>query len=1016
MNVRYFQYLLISIALVALAGCFDREPPTVSITASKGFFNAPGTLTLTADAVDSKDKKKKVKLDPDKVKKVVFKQGDTVIATDKKAPFSLNVAVTDSLNGYHLYTATAYDNAGNTATSDPARVFVSIGDKFFGTAPDVQSDYDNMPAFFDQATPANAGKWGSVEAVRDVMNWTNLDTAYSFARANGMRFKFHTLIWGQQQPGWLAALPPEEQLEEINEWMSEIATRYPDLEMIDVVNEPLHAPPAYAAALGGDGVTGWDWVIKSFELARQHFPNSQLILNDYQILHLPEFTADYLEIITLLQERGLIDAIGEQGHFLEQTQGSMVLTNLNSLAATGLPIYITEFDLNLSNDARHANKMRELFSVIWDHPSVAGVTHWGYRQGAVWQPLSYLIRSDGTYRPALDWVLCYLAGGGDSCTVPEYVPPGWTGTEFGVTLEAESYDAGSGVVALGNVVAFTDNSDWISFSRVRFQGGWNKLWVTYAKGNADVGSISIHLDSLDNAPVMTVPLTPTAGWGSFQTLELAWASLSGTRDVYIRFNDVFGVANIDSIRFGKPIPPSSEVNLMPNGGFESGISGWSSWNGSTLSASSAQVYAGSQSLFATARPNANQFAVSPNLSGVLTAGTTYTVSAWVYHTGAAADTVRLASKVGCSSGDSFPWIHNHTSVPANTWTQLSGTWTIPAACAMTDVRIFFEGTAPGSDVYVDDVKVVPPPGASTNLMSNASFEAGITGWSSWNGSTLSASSVRAHAGAQSLLATSRPNNAQFAVSPNLSGVLTAGTTYTVSAWVYHTGAAADTVRLASKVGCSSGDTFPWIHNNTSVPANTWTQLSGTWAIPAACSMTDVRIFFEGTAPGSDVYVDEIEVLPPAPTPANLMSNGGFEAGITGWGSWNGSTLSASTAQFYAGAQSLLATARPNNAQFAVSPNLSGVLMAGTIYTVSARVYQTGVAVDTVRLASKVGCSSGDSFPWIHNNTSVPANTWTQLSGTWTIPAACTMTDVRIFFEGTAPGSDVYVDEVKVLAP
>jgi len=46
----------------------------------------------------------------------------------------------------------------------------------------------------------------------------------------------------------------------------------PDLPMIDVVNEPLHAVPPYAAALGGSGATGWDWVIKAFEMARGHFP------------------------------------------------------------------------------------------------------------------------------------------------------------------------------------------------------------------------------------------------------------------------------------------------------------------------------------------------------------------------------------------------------------------------------------------------------------------------------------------------------------------------------------------------------------------------------------------------------------------------------------------------------------------------------------------------------------------------------------------------------------------------
>jgi hypothetical protein len=85
------------------------------------------------------------------------------------------------------------------------------------------------------------------------------------------------------------------------------------------------------------------------------------------------------------------------------------------------------------------------------------------------------------------------------------------------------------------------------------------------------------------------------------------------------------------------------------------------------------------------------------------------VSAWVFHTGAANDTVRLASKVGCSSGDAYPWLDNNTAVAPNTWTRLQGNLAIPAGCTVTDVAIFFEGTAPGSDVFLDDVSVTAAP-------------------------------------------------------------------------------------------------------------------------------------------------------------------------------------------------------------------------------------------------------------------------------------------------------------------
>jgi endo-1,4-beta-xylanase len=694
------------------------------------------------------------------------------------------------------------------------------------------------------------------------MNWTNLDTAYQFARDQGIPFKLHTLIWGQQQPGWIDALSNAQKLEEIEEWFSALAARYPDIEMIDVVNEPINAPPSYADALGGDGATGWDWVITAFELAREHFPGAILILNEYRVLQGPEFTQQYLELVDLLQDRGLIDAIGEEGHFLEKTSASMVQTNLDTLAATGLPIYITEFDLNIADDAQHANVMRDLFTVFWEHSAVQGVTHWGYREDSMWRPDAYLLRSNGTERPGLEWLVCYLGGGNDcDVHVPVYTPSGWQGDAAGLTLQAELFDEGSGVLALGEVVAYTNAGEWIKFSAVEFQNGWNKLAVHYAKGNdTELANVSIHLGSLGNPAAAVVDLPYTGGWGMFDTVEVDWTSLSTTEDVYISFNgDPDAVANLDYVHFFEEAPAGGGGNLLSNGSFETGITGWSSWNGSTLSASTAQAFEGSQSLHATDRTATNQFAVSPNIGGALIAGNIYSVSARVYQTGAGADTVRLASKVGCSSGDSFPWIHNHTSVPANTWTLLSGPLVIPESCVITEVLIFFEGTTIGVDVYVDDVRVSE---RGPNLMSNGGFETGITGWGSWNGSTLSSSTAQAYEGSQSLYATDRTATNQFAVSPNVGGSMTAGTAYLASAWVYHTGAGADTVRLASKVGCSSGDSFPWIHNNTSVPVNTWTLLVGRLEIPASCVITEVLIFFEGTTIGVDVYVDDVQVTSP----------------------------------------------------------------------------------------------------------------------------------------------------------
>ena len=117
------------------------------------------------------------------------------------------------------------------------------------------------------------------------------------------------------------------------------------MDYIDVVNEPLHAPPSYTAAMGGAGSTGWDWVIWSYEKARQYCGNSELLLNDYDILNDNNNTTSYLEIINLLKDRGLIDGIGVQCHGFENTNISTIIDNLDRLADTGLPIYVSEYEV-----------------------------------------------------------------------------------------------------------------------------------------------------------------------------------------------------------------------------------------------------------------------------------------------------------------------------------------------------------------------------------------------------------------------------------------------------------------------------------------------------------------------------------------------------------------------------------------------------------------------------------------------------------------------------------------------
>jgi endo-1,4-beta-xylanase len=286
-----------------------------------------------------------------------------------------------------------------------------LGNVIAGSTP---SDFTQ---YWNQVTPENAGKWVSVESTRDQMSWTALDNAYNTAKDNGYLFKQHTFVWGQQQPAWITDLTADEQKAEVEEWISEYCSRYPDTDLIDVVNEPLHAVPSYKNALGGNGTTGWDWVIWSFEKARQYCPNAKLILNDYNIISSNTSTDVYLTIIDVLQSRGLIDGIGEQGHFLESTPNATIKANLDKLAATGLPIHISEFDLDFSSDSEQKTRYEQLFPLLWNHYGVHGLTLWGYKESQIWRTNAYLKRANGTDRPAFTWLKDYVVNsdGGALC-------------------------------------------------------------------------------------------------------------------------------------------------------------------------------------------------------------------------------------------------------------------------------------------------------------------------------------------------------------------------------------------------------------------------------------------------------------------------------------------------------------------------------------------------------------------------------------------------------------------------
>jgi GH35 family endo-1,4-beta-xylanase len=176
--------------------------------------------------------------------------------------------------------------------------------------------------------------------------------------------------------------------------------------MIDVVNEALssHAPANYA-----QNAFGSDWIEESYRLAQQHCPNAILIYNDYNFL-----TWDTDAIMNLIRpavNAGVVDAVGVQAHSLYSPRvwsAQEIQDKLDLISTLGVPIYVSEYDIEATNDQTQLEYMQMHFPVFYNHPNVAGITLWGYVVGPTWRTGTGLIQSNGTPRPAMTWLMNYL--------------------------------------------------------------------------------------------------------------------------------------------------------------------------------------------------------------------------------------------------------------------------------------------------------------------------------------------------------------------------------------------------------------------------------------------------------------------------------------------------------------------------------------------------------------------------------------------------------------------------------
>ena len=157
----------------------------------------------------------------------------------------------------------------------------------------------------------------------------------------------------------------------------------------------------------------WDWIANVFQWARDACPNAVLVLNDYNNIELSDDAQRTVDIVNAIKARGApIDAVGCEAHGAANADTITLEANLDKIVSeTGLPVFITEYDLNIADDDEQTQVMREQFTMFWQNNDVKGITLWGYVIGSTWQPNSGLMQSDGTMRPAMTWLMQFLDRG-----------------------------------------------------------------------------------------------------------------------------------------------------------------------------------------------------------------------------------------------------------------------------------------------------------------------------------------------------------------------------------------------------------------------------------------------------------------------------------------------------------------------------------------------------------------------------------------------------------------------------
>jgi endo-1,4-beta-xylanase len=274
------------------------------------------------------------------------------------------------------------------------RNMVTGGAGFRRSAEQNAKDIALVKAHFNQITAENDMKWQLIHPRegKDGYDFAPADAFVNFGASNNMYLVGHTLVWHSQTPNWVFAgtnpapvvtnaapraaantnapgtnqvgrgrfgggfgryngprASRDELLQRMREHIHTVVGRYKGkVKSWDVVNEAI-ADGSGTNVLRNSlwlEIIGPDFIAKAFQYAHEADPNAILRYNDYG-LEKPEKRKKLITLIKSLQAQKVpIHAIGSQAHLNVSATFEIMDETLADIATLGLPIHITELDVN----------------------------------------------------------------------------------------------------------------------------------------------------------------------------------------------------------------------------------------------------------------------------------------------------------------------------------------------------------------------------------------------------------------------------------------------------------------------------------------------------------------------------------------------------------------------------------------------------------------------------------------------------------------------------------------------